>query len=734
MNEAAHHNIQNKTPSCPHCGSAEVKYKKNAAQWECQNSDCEKRFDGPASGASPRRLNDRAARPKSIFFSYGHDANRELVERFENDLKKRGHQVWIDFKEIGAWDDWRGSITRGIHDSELAIAFVSKHSIRDPGVCLNEIAIAMNRFGSVYPVLLEEGIKENVPVTIQRLQWEDLSRWKDIRDGKVPDTDWDRWYEEKLINLIEKLEGEATRFADDSRVLREVLQPSSFESKIVQHVPGFIGRDWVFDAYQQWLDHQKESRLFWIKAGPGVGKSAIAANLAHRQRGTVAASWFCDAKSPELKDPNRALRSIAFQLALRWEDYRVILLTQLQLGPNASNKECDKVRKNLDTKNTQELFSALLAEPMVGMIWRDHKWVVAIDALDEATDEQGNNRITELISQELSRLPSWLGFVVTSRPEAEIVNRLGGFKPFAIDAEDPRNIDDLRSWYEIHLGHRPEIAAYSDVDQQRIQNLLIERSGGMILYLKMVEEGFKEGSLTPKSLEALETGISGLWRRYFDSFQHRFGSDYDGSVRALLRLLLAAGGPLPEDLACEVLGWDSEQFLSCRDRIGSYVVESNEGYELFHKTLGEWLIAKTSGKFHLDNAAGRQALADVLFNEINFGERGKLRWRKPISDWLPEWLPVLSQKKEPGSLCNLGSVLKHWANSRVFTINREDSALVEAESLYHKALNILTDALPENHPALLEIRRDLVVLLHNQGRHKEADSILDPATLVIHKF
>ena len=35
-----------------------------------------------------------------LFFSYGHDKNRVLVERIKQDLEKRGHRVWIDTSEI----------------------------------------------------------------------------------------------------------------------------------------------------------------------------------------------------------------------------------------------------------------------------------------------------------------------------------------------------------------------------------------------------------------------------------------------------------------------------------------------------------------------------------------------------------------------------------------------------------------------------------------------------------
>ena len=735
---------------CPYCADSAIVYKRKAALWDCQS--CEKQFQGSAPEVGKRRLDDRAARPKAIFFSYGHDENKELVMLFKNDLEKRGHQVWFDEKDIGSWDDWKGKITRGIDASELAIAFISKHSIRDPGVCRNEIAIAMNRFGEVYPILLEAGIEQDIPITIRHLQWPDLSQWKGIREGKLPDADWDRWYEEKLLNLIEKIEGDATRFADETRVLIEVLQPASFATKITQHVPGFIGREWLFEAYHQWVDHQPESRLFWIKAGPGVGKSAIAANLAHRERAAIAASWFCDAKSSVLKDPNSALKSIAFQLALRWEDYRVKLLRKLELYASATNDTCEEVRKELAKKTTQDLFLFLLAEPMAGLIWREHKLVVVIDALDEATDEQGNNRITELISTELSSLPEWIGFVVTSRPEAEVVNRLGGFKPFAIDAEDPRNVADLRSWYKAHLGRRPELSALPEDEQLRIEDQLIERSSGMILYLKVAEEGLKEGSLEVSGLEQLQAGLPGLYRRYYDSFQQRFGSDYEESVKPLLRLLLAAGGPLPEDLTCEVLGWNSEQFLVCRNKIGSYAIETTDGYELFHKTLGEWLIDKSSGTFHLDRALGRQMLADVLFKEVADEGSHLVRWRKPIQEWLPSWLPQLAQYQDPSLLCRLVDIFG-WKNNSIpreiiehavniqekalgpehmdtletldtlAVVHERDRDLAASEKLFRHTLSIREKTLGTEHPEVVRSLQNLARTIRKSGKHKELESI-----------
>ena len=82
-----------------------------------------------------------------VFFSYPHDHNGAFVRRLKLDLEARGHSVWFDEAKIRHGDDWRNQITRGILESEAVVAFLSKHAVRDPGVCLNELVIAHGREG-----------------------------------------------------------------------------------------------------------------------------------------------------------------------------------------------------------------------------------------------------------------------------------------------------------------------------------------------------------------------------------------------------------------------------------------------------------------------------------------------------------------------------------------------------------------------------------------------------------
>ena len=702
---------------CPHCASSDTVWKAKAGKWECNS--CEERFEGDSpenhasvSGGHPMP-SAKAAKPKRIFFSYGHDANRELVDRFKADLEKRGHQVWIDYKQIGTWDDWKGTITRGIHDAELAIAFLSIHSTRDPGVCRNEVAMALQHFGKVYPVLVEEVPQESIPVTIAHLQWPDLSRWREFRDQE--DLDFERFYEEKFLEIVSRVEGEAGRFASEAEVLRRALNPSGFEGRFARHLDGFTGREWVFDAFEHWLDHQPSSRVFWIKAGPGFGKTALAVQMANRHRAAIVGTWFCDHQSVELRDPLRALQTIAYQLALRWDDYRVRLLPRLGLYADSSPERIEEARKELAKKSLQDLFSFLISEPIAGLIWREHKLVILVDALDEAAEADGTNPLAALISGRFLELPEWIGFVVTSRPDASVLAHLQGFRPFAIEAGDSRNTADLQAYGEDQIG--PLLHGIDDAEQERIVRLLVEKSAGMMLYLRLVTEGLKEGTLAVDDLESLDAGLPGLHGRYHAGFEARFGKDFHETVQPLLRLIMAAPGPMPLDLAAEVLEWDRELAVRTRARVGSYLVDDQGGLSLFHKTLGEWLSSESAALYFTDAEAAAKKLGTFLWER--FDEREKdaydltkpLRWEPFVRDWLPNLLDLTDSKDDWGSIMELGS----WFREKILWDT--------AEVLFYRVLEGIEKALGLDHPITLEAVNILGILLSDKGEYDRAEAL-----------
>ena len=352
--------------------------------------------------------------PLRLFLSYGHDANEELVRRIKADLEKRGHEVWFYQSEIKAGDDWRRSITEGITNSHKFISFLSKHSTRDPGVCRDEIAIAIGvKGGNIQTVLVESFDEVKPPVNISYIQWLDMHDWKtghgtvNCKKGEpaAGDGAWETWYQGQLAEIVRVVESdESRRFAGEIETLNGHLKPIKSEARICQLLSkGFYGRQWLFDAVESWRNPQSAipnpqspSRLFWIMGAPGVGKSAFAAQLTHTRGDTVIAAQFCEWDKPDHRNAPRVVRSLAFQLATRLPDYRKLLLTLPEIA-------------ELDRKDAAELFDYLLANPLRSVIHGGReRYLIVIDALDEA-GEAARNPLVEMLARNAQRLPDWLG-------------------------------------------------------------------------------------------------------------------------------------------------------------------------------------------------------------------------------------------------------------------------------------------------------------------------------------
>ncbi|MCX5756934.1 MAG: hypothetical protein NTU83_00200, partial [Candidatus Hydrogenedentes bacterium] len=116
--------------------------------------------------------------------------------------------------------------------------------------------------------------------------------------------------------------------------------------------------------------------------------SAFAAQLTHRQGGTVIAAQFCEWDKPDHRNAARVIRSLAFQLATRLPDYRKLLLTLPEIEG-----------ENLDRKDAAELFDYLLANPLRSVIYGGReRYLIVIDALDEA-GEAGRNPLVEMLAR-----------------------------------------------------------------------------------------------------------------------------------------------------------------------------------------------------------------------------------------------------------------------------------------------------------------------------------------------
>ncbi len=593
-------------PICPECSSEHVVFSKKRKLHVCE--DCGHTF--PA---------EKPSVPLRIFLSYGHDSNEELVRRIKADLEQRGHDVWFDKTEIKAGDDWRRSITDGIAQSHQIVSFLSKHSTRDPGVCRDEIAIAIGvKGGNIQTILVESEQQVQPPQSISHIQWLDMHDWKEARgvvrtqkdkDGNpyaVGDAAWEQWYLAKFDEIVRVVESdESRRFAGEIETLNGHLKPIKSEARICQLLSkGFYGRQWLFEAVERWRQDTKlerpsgsESRLFWIMGAPGVGKSAFAAQLTHTRGDTVIAAQFCDWTMADHRDARRVVRSLAFQLATRLPDYRKLLLTLPEIA-------------DLDRKDAAELFDYLLANPLRSVIHGGRqRYLIVIDALDEA-GEAGRNPLVEMLARNAKRLPDWLGLVVTSRPEFDVKTPLQALNPFPLDTKSESNRVDIRDYLRRELATQ----LHGRADADRLVEQILEKSEGVFLYVERFCDDAQRGDLSLEHPEQFPQGLGGIFCQYF---QRQFPDldKFRKDVRPALRAILAAREPLPVEILQRLFGWQDENLRDFNYPLASLfpvTMEAGEVIKPYHKSLADWLgDQEKAGPYFVSPREGHRILADM---------------------------------------------------------------------------------------------------------------------------
>lgn len=604
---------------CPHC---QVEATKVGPFWVC-----------PAHGQLPE---PKPFTPLRIFLSYGHDGNEPLVRRIKADLDARQHAVWFDKtpeagKGIRAGDNWREAITDGIARSHKFVSFLSKHSTRDPGVCRDEIAIALGvKGGDIQTILVESEAEVQPPVNISHVQWLDMHDWKERRTAG--EAAWEEWYQTKLAEIIRVVESEESRrFAGEIEALNTHLKPIRSDARFQTLLgKGFIGRKWLFDSVENWRNPQSkiqnpqsQSRLFWITGDPGVGKSAFAAQLTHTRSDAVTAAQFVEWDKPDHRDARRVIRSLAFQLATRLPSYRKLLLTLPEIA-------------ELDRKNADELFDYLLANPLKMEIGGGReRQLIVIDALDEAGDA-GRNPLVEMLARHAPRLPDWLGIVVTSRPESAVQTPLQGLNPFVLDTRTEANRADLRDYLRQKLA--PQLHARPDAD--RLIGQILEKSEGVFLYVERFCDDVQQNHLSLDRPEQFPQGLGGIFCQWF---QRQFPDldKFRQDVRPALRAILAAREPLPVEILQRLFHWQDEELRDFTRTLGSLFPVTKEAnsevIKPYHKSLTDWFGDHTkAGSYFVSVADGTR----------HIGKYCAASWRQGNRYALSETVYYLTESRE----------------------------------------------------------------------------------------
>ena len=343
-------------------------------------------------------------------------------------------------------------------------------------------------------------------------------------------------------------------------------------------------RQWLFKDFDKWFSDPGDSRAYVLLGDAGIGKSVIAGALTQRARnkGHLGAAYFCRHDDGTRNNPRYLVGTIARQLCdcnseistlVGGEDGVKMVLADSKLG-------------------VKELFTKLLEEPLGKCAPCQQRKLVIIDALDE-TDYESREGFLYVIKKALPRLPQWLLFFITSRPEDSVQSRLEKYKPcIRICAGDSGE----RGFYKQHE-QDIQLFLQKEIDFSYISysvEQVTKKCNGLFLYAYYIAKVLKESNShrVSQQTDLFPGDIDEFFQENFQRVFDKIGGDL---YRTLFGCIIAAPSPLPISFVSYVLNKEKSDLdeQEAIDAVSLFVVRTSDGTVTFlHNLIPVWLTDK----------------------------------------------------------------------------------------------------------------------------------------------
>ena len=362
-------------------------------------------------------------------------------------------------------------------------------------------------------------------------------------------------------------------------------------------------RQWLFDDFDKWFIDPGDSRAYVLLGDAGVGKSVIAGALAQRMKkaGRLGAAYFCRHYDSTRNDPRNLLGSIACQLCNCNSQYSNIMGGK------------DGVRMILNNSNlgVQELCTKLLEEPFGKCRPFQQRKLVIIDALDE-TEYKSRKDFIFLVKERFLRLPEWLLFFITSRPEDTLQSRLEKYKPCvricAGNSERgsfyQRHEQDIQRYLENTVDFSGLPCSVGDVTK---------KCNGLFLYAFFVAKELNV-SLHSGKVDEVSGFFSGDIEDFFETNLKRIyvkvGKDL---YRKLLGSIIAAPSPLLVSFLSFILDRENSNLNEQKviDAV-SLFVGIQKTVSFLHNLIPAWLTNKRKAQeLYIDEKGAGEFLTEI---------------------------------------------------------------------------------------------------------------------------
>lgn len=301
-------------------------------------------------------------------------------------------------------------------------------------------------------------------------------------------------------------DGNIVIYGADAQIIQSVLshrsgsgQPASFtslsqfQSLIQDKTEGFVGREYVFDAIQAFVQNNPKG-YFTIIGNPGIGKSAILAKYV--QNTGCVAHFNVQVVGP--KSAEEFLESVCNQLINRY------LLSSVTFPSNA-------------IKDGQFLGELLVK---VAASRNNNPVIIAVDALDEVDSNSEKNANILYLPRDL---PKGIYFIMTIRQGVDFLLVTGApQKIFNLMDYQTQSREDVCTYILNRVNHSQRVRQWiknQKVTEEEFIDEIATKSENNFMYLFYVLYGIEEGIYPDLSLDSLPLGL----QKYYEFHWQKMG-------------------------------------------------------------------------------------------------------------------------------------------------------------------------------------------------------------------
>lgn len=402
----------------------------------------------------------------------------------------------------------------------------------------------------------------------------------------------------------------------------------------------FTGRAWVFERLSAWMADAYAAPFFLLTGGPGSGKTSIARQLVRMNAGKAAADTypqlgpgsvtfdhFCEAFKDGSLDPLLFVKALSLRLADQFPAFAEALAKVRQAGVTIDARQTigsvasgssvrNVVIENLHVSNlsSRVAFTHLVRDPLQSLCVRDPamRILILIDSLDEALTYTSHEHIVSLLETNRD-LPPQVRFILTSRPDAQVLSSIGS-PSLDLIADAPDAEADVFAYALRRL------IGVAEPQRTRWAHQIAAQANGIFLYARYVLDDILSHREQVQNLDTLPlpANLQDHYRQYLKRELVRTVAQWKNDYRPIMGMLaVARGDGLTLTQIAGATGRPESQVDQALSVCNQYLLTPTQRgpFRIYHTSFRDFLL--NDEQYHIFPSEANQTLANYLLQRYN---------------------------------------------------------------------------------------------------------------------